>query len=269
MLEKAEYLEIHSKFYDYLLETSYPLERYISYDDYDISTGLAKGPGWFLFAFQGKEFIREILNSVNQFYSQLMRLGAWSEVLEEYEGEKQINIAIEIIEPFASHIINSVYAIKGRIAFVTSSLLHHTFCLFNTKWKDTNFKVGKFYFVQVYGFLKKFKKYTGSVDKSDKLRRCLDQIDNEAFRETTKEFRGRFHHMIPPNIEVGQSGMINRIESKNGKISYGIGGQKPLSLRDIMPQLNDQHEKCTEAVKAFWELMQEMIDIWQRERPNV
>jgi len=63
--------------------------------------------------------------------------------------------------------------------------------------------------------------------------------------------------------------MINRIESKNGKVSYGIGGQKPLSLKEMLPLLSDQHEKCTEAVEAFWELVQEMLSIWQRERPNV
>ena len=269
MLEKAEYLEIHSNFYDFLSEISYPPERYISYDDYDIPSGLAKGPEWFLFASQAKEFIREIFNSINQFYSQLIRLEAWSNVLEEYEGQKRFNIVVEIIEPFASYLINSVYMIKERIAFVTSSLLHHTSCLFDTEWKDADFKGGKFYFVQVYGFIKKYKEYTGSADKADKLRCCLDQVDDEAFRETTKEFRGRFHHMIPPNIEVGLSGMINRIEDKNGKISYGIGGQKPLCLKDILPQLNDQHEKCSEAFRAFWELLQEMLDVWQSERPNI
>ena len=269
MLEKVEYLEIHSKFYDYLLDTSYPPERYISYDNYNIPPGLAKGPEWFLFASQGKEFIREILNSINQFYSQLIRLGAWSDVLDEYEDQKKLDILVEIIEPLASHIVNTVYALKERIAFVTSSLIHHTSSLFGTEWKDTDFKAGKFYFVQVYGCLKKLKEYTGSADKADKLRSFLDQIDDEVFRESTKEFRGRFQHMIPPNIEVGLSGMINRIEDRNGKISYGIGGQKPLCLKDILPQLNDQHEKCSEAFRAFWELLQEMLDVWQSERPNI
>jgi len=236
MLEKAEYLEIHSKFYDYLLGTSFPLEVYIPYDAHGIPPGMAKGPEWFLFASQAKELVNEILNSSNQFYSQIIRLGAWSEVLEEYANQEKFNIVVEIIEPFVSHIINSVYMIKGRIAFVTSSLLHHTSCLFDTEWKDTDFKGSKFYFVQVYGYLKKFKKYTGSSYKTEKLRNCLDQIDDEAFRETTKEFRGRFQHMIPPNIEVGLSGFINRIEDMNGKISYGIGGQKPLSPCRLLPE---------------------------------
>lgn len=269
MLEKAKYLEIHSKFYDYLLGTSFPPEGYIPYDAHGIPPGMAKGPEWFLFASQAKELVREILNSVNQFYSQIIRLGAWSEVLEEYDGQEKFNIVVEIIEPFASHIINSVYMIKGRIAFVTSSLFHHTFCLFDTEWKDTDFKESKFYFVQVYGYLKKFKEYTGSSDTTYKLRSCLDQIDDEAFREITREFRGRFQHMIPPNIEIGLSGLVNRIEGKNGKISYGIGGQKPLSLNEILPALHDQHEKCSEASKAFGELFQEMLDIWKRERPNI
>ncbi len=269
MMEKIEYLEIHSKFYDLLSQTSYPIERYISYDKYDIPTGLAKGPEWLLFTSQAKKFIREILNSINQFYSQIIRLGAWSEVLDQYEDQERFNIVVEIIEPFASHIINSVYMIKGRIAFVVSSLLHHTSCLFDTDWKDTNFKGSKFYFVQVYGWLKKFKEYTGSAYKTDKLQSSLDQIDDETFRKITKEFRGRFQHMIPPNIEVGLSGMINRIEDKNGNISYGIGGQKPLSLKDILPHLNDQHEKCSEAFRDFWELLQEMLDVWQSERPNI
>ena len=68
MLEKKEYLEIHSKFYDYLVGTSCDPELYLPYDTYDFSASLAKGPKWFLFASQAKEFIREILNSINQFY---------------------------------------------------------------------------------------------------------------------------------------------------------------------------------------------------------
>lgn len=75
--------------------------------------------------------------------------------------------------------------------------------------------------------------------------------------------------MIPPNIEIGLSGLVSRIECKNGKVSYGIGGQKPLSLKEIVPALHSQHEKCARAFGAFWELIQEMLDIWQRERPNV
>ncbi|MBW1735045.1 MAG: hypothetical protein JRJ71_11785 [Deltaproteobacteria bacterium] len=269
MLEKAKYLEIHSKFYDYLLRTSFPPEGYLPYGTHEIPPGIANGPEWFIFASQAKELVREILNSANQFYSQIIRLGAWAEVLEEYEGLERFNIVAEIIEPFASHIINSVYMIKGRMAFVTSILLHHTFCLFEQEWKDTDFKGNKFYFVQVYGQLKKYKEYTGSSDTSDKLHSCLDQIDDEAFREATKEFRGRFQHMIPPNIEVGLSGLVNRMESKDGKVSYGIGGQKPLSLKDVLPHLTTQHDRCVEAFKVFWELMQEMLEIWKQERPNI
>jgi hypothetical protein len=268
MLEKADYLELHSKFYDKFSSIPLPVDRYLSYEVYSVPCEIAQGPEWFIFFSLSKDFVREILNSINQFMSYLIRLEAWSEVLEDYENENRFNIIVEIIDPLACYIVNYVYAIKNRIAFVASSLLHQTFRLLDPEWHDSDFKEGRFLFPQLYGFLKKYKEYSHLSNNADNLRVFFDQIDNEVFREKTKEFRGRYHHMVPPNIEIGLSGLINRIETKNGRISYGIGGQKPLSLKEILPALHDQHEKCSETFRVFWELFQEILVIWKRERPK-
>ena len=152
---------------------------------------------------------------------------------------------------------------------MTSNLLHITFYLFDSEWKDSTFKAGKFYYVQVYGFLKKYGEYTGSNEIVDELKTMLDRIDDESFQEATKEFRGRCTHMIPPNIEFGLSGLVNRMEDKAGKISYGLGGQKPLLFRDLLPHLIDQHQKFKDSFGAFWSLFKDILEHWEREKPNI
>lgn len=99
MLEKAEYIELYSDFYDVISSGHWPTDRYIPYEEYRISGRLAQGPEWLLFCSQANDFVREIFKGINRFLTYLFRLEAWSTVLNDCPEENKFNIAIEIIEP--------------------------------------------------------------------------------------------------------------------------------------------------------------------------
>jgi hypothetical protein len=99
------------------------------------------------------------------------------------------------------------------------------------------------------------------------LESSLRKIDNNSFRNKSKNFRSSYQHKIPPNIEIGLSAFVTRNDKKKRKISYGLGGQKPLAIKDILPILYEQHEICVSAFHQVWKLLNEQLDIWKRKMP--
>lgn len=267
MLDKQEYLELHSKFYDYLTSEAFPSERFLSYDLQSLPTEIAQGPEWLIFALQAKEYINVIKNEINQFMTLLLRLNAWSKVLDACSEDARFDLNVEVITPLASYAINYVYAIKGRIAFITGMLLHQTLRLVDPAWNDADLKQAKFYTSNLYGLLKKYENLIGQKELCHDMRQAIDRIDDEDFRKATDEYRGKFNHMVPPNIEFGLSSLMTRFEEETGDVHYGFGGHQPISLKSMLAKLDEQQELCLAAFNIFWQLMENMLDLWKNERP--
>ncbi len=94
--------------------------------------------GWF-FHLMASDFIRELLNEINQFCSILKNLNSWEKILKDYSEGMKFNILIEIINPVCMSALNTPYAIKNRFTYASVMLLRETAILL-----DRNVKCIKF-----------------------------------------------------------------------------------------------------------------------------
>ena len=257
MLSKENYLKLHGQFYDAFINLKRKPEQYLRFSEYKVPTNKAMGPRWFQYVMMIDGFGRELLNAINGYYTNLGKLEAWDSVLQTCSDDCRLNLIFEIINPFSTYVVNSVPMLRQRVIYVACMLCHQTHMLiddtiYDGSLKERNIRASS---------LNRYKKIFSNINPFIKE---LKKIDNSSFREKTGEFRNLYHHRIPQKFELGLTGLINRIEHGDGKISYGIGGKQPLKISELIPILYNQHRACTNTFKALWNLIEEQITIFER-----
>lgn len=257
MLPKEKYLELHSMFYDLFVSLPASQAKYFPYDCYKIPSDIAKGIQWFIFHSLAQDFLRELINEINQFLTDIMRLDAWSMVKEQCLEEYKLDFIVEIFDPVASNTINGVYIVQQRFIYISSMLLHQTKMLIDTDWKERNLDERKIDVTTLEGL-------KGTFITVKDLINNVKEIVSPEFSEITRNFRNRDHHRVPPNIEIGIPSFVNRRNDGKGNIRYGLGGEQPVKIDNILPSLYKQYQLCSNSFSAFWNLISEQLDIWKR-----
>ena len=261
MLTKEQYLNLHDQFYDAFVASSFSSEGYLQYDHYVIGSDRSMGPRWLIFHSMAKDLVRELLNTINGFYTSLIKLDSWNTVLDRCEEDYRNDFIFEIISPFASYNLNYVSIGKQRIIYASCMLSHQTLMLIDPSIQDSDL-------VEHTININSLNAYSDRYNYIVPLLRALNQIDNQAFRDITSNYRNLYHHRIPPNFELGLSGFISRIVNGDGRVSYGLGGRQPLRLGELIPALYEQHQASVSTFQVFWNLVEEQVSIWEREAPN-
>jgi hypothetical protein len=261
MLDREQYLNLHGQFYDAFVSSSSPTDRYLPYDQYTVPANSAMGPRWLIFHMMSSDLVRELLNSINGYYTNLRRLESWNVVLNQCDEEYRNDFILDILNPAASVTVNYVSLVKQRLIYAGCMLSHQTTMLLDSTVQDSSLIEHRICFNTLQG-------YRDLFDSIDPLIDTLNRIDNQSFRESTSNFRNLYHHRIPPRFELGSSSLLNRMLHQNGRVSYGLGGNRPLRIGELIPILHDQHQACVEAFQTFWQLVSQQVSIWEREAPN-
>ena len=215
MLTKEQYLNLHDQFYDDFVTSSLSSELYLQYDNYVIASDRSMGPRWLIFHSMAKDLVRELLNTINGCYTSLIKLDSWNSVLDRCEEDYRNDFIFEIISPFASYNLNYVSIGKQRMIYASCLLSHQTSMFIDPSIQDRGH-------VEHRININSLNAYSDRYNYIEPLLRALYQIDNQAFRDITSNYRNLYHHRIPPNFELGLSGFINRIVNGNGRVSYGV-----------------------------------------------
>ncbi len=256
MLAKSVFLEMYSLFYDYLIGLPASQAKYLSFDRYNIPSGIAQGPRWFIFCNMAQDFTRELLNEINGFMTDILSLDAWSKVNDQCPKDHKADLAIEILGSAASSTINRVYVVKQRLIYVSVMLLHQTTMIIDPSRKDSGLDEERI-------DINTLSRFNSASINIAELESSLRKINIKSFCN----FRHSYQHRIPPNIEIGLSPFVTRNDKEKGKTSYGLGGQKPLAIKDMLPILYEQHEICVGAFHQVWKSLNEQLDIWKRKMP--
>ncbi len=217
--------------------------------------------GWF-FHLMASDFIRELLNEINQFCSILKNLNSWEKILKDYSEGMKFNILIEIINPVCMSALNTPYAIKNRFTYASVMLLRETAILLDRNVKCIKFSEENITLKTLKDFECLFKKQEWKSVSS--LLGELNRIHSKQYRKNTADFRHKYHHRLPPNIEIGISSLVSRTEDKDGSISYSIGGEFPLPISKLLTSLHSEYEACIKAFQTFWSLLEEQLEIWKQ-----
>jgi hypothetical protein len=261
MLSRKQYLTLHAAFYDNFMNSASRVDRYLPYDEYVIPSGVANGSEWITFHSSTKELIKELLNTINQFYTDLKKLESWNYVLNKCEEVSRTDLILEIIDPLTSSIINSIYLIKQRFIYASCMLLHQTEMLMTPEMDDSKLSESEICYETLVS-------YRNSYSGFDAFTHQLTKIDDYSFRKRTLNYRNLFQHHIPPSVENGLSRQIYNVADENEHSSLSIGGVTPIHINNIMPILDQQHHACTDTFGAFWGLVSEQVLMWKILRPN-
>lgn len=199
-----------------------------------------------------EEHARELANSINEFRRYIVSLSVWEKVIDGLDQEEKHQILIWFISPIATIAINMPYIIRSRFIYSISHLSHQANRLKSNSWVDDLPIDEEIYFKEADKYGKPWNKYAAT-----KL--SIEKIANKSYAEGTKNFRNKYNHRYSPKIEIGITGLVERMVKEDGKVSYGFGQTDPLMLIDIIPLLRKQHEICFEAFKRYQDLVREQI----------
>jgi len=200
-----------------------------------------------------QEHTSELSNSINEFWRYLGSLLAWQKVIQTLEGEELHRAIIEHVTPIATLALLMPYAIRSRFIYSIAHLSHQANQLKMEKWSDDLPIDSEIYFKQA-------DEYGGKWNSYAKLKLALEKIANKEYSSNTHDFRNRFNHRYSPRIELGLTGLVTRIVSEEGKVSYGFGETQPLLIKDISKLLNAQHSHCIDAYGKYQDLVNEQSD---------
>lgn len=227
----------------------------LSYTQYRIPSEQGAGGDWFLYHSHASDFVREMLNTINQFRMHAARLAAWAAVLEGRPDQERLDLMIEFVNTLANAALDAPYKIKNRLVYAASNLCDTANAATGEHLPailppDQSIGFGT---LQAVG---------APWSKVGELCTALGLLNGNEFREATGNFRNTEHHRFARAIELGFPITLMRLPSEPGTRRFAIGGPEPLTLATLVPVLQIEHQRSVVAFQSFWELIQEHLPIF-------
>ena len=217
---------------------------YVGFDSHQLA-GESTGGLWdFAFRTELRDLVRQLINSLNEWRYILARLQAWEIVLERHDDRARIQLLLEFVHPLAENQLNMPYRIKQAMIFTAYRALDH---LHRSEAPLNEEKIN----------FKALNRRAAGRYSAEALMTALGELDSEALRKATANFRHRHHHGFPPDIEVGVLPTVRRLVREDG-IGFGFGWLEPLTLRVILPEHEAELRRAVAAFEQLWALVREL-----------
>src|SRR4030067_3166607 len=216
MISHAEILNAYKALLERVEKDTALLKALLPYEQFEIPTLEGANAQWFLFRTQASDFVREILNSLNQFRNYIARLAAWCQVLPPYSDSEKFDLLLEFVYPIAFCSLDYPYQLRNRLIYCACCLCDAANHLL-TNPPATRLPVDKsinFKTLQSIG---------SGWSNMEGLKIAVGSADVDAFKKQTGDFRHSAHHRIPPAIEMGYPLLLRRMPSAPGTRRYGFG----------------------------------------------
>jgi len=203
------------------------------------------------------EHTQELSNSTNELYRYIVNLSSWEKVTKSLDKDFKYELLLEHVDPFATLSINLIYAIRSKFIFSITQLCHQANMVkFKRKWKDDLPNDEEIYFKHADIVGASWKEYK-------KLKWSIEKVGNKKFNEATKYFRNKYNHRYCPGIELGHTEFVKR-RVEDGKVSYGMGYTKPLTLALLIPVLTEQYQLILSVYEYYKKLIYAQIKIIEK-----
>ena len=213
-----------------------------------------KSPNDLIFGAMADDFTRELVNSVNKFYLNVFHCEAWVQAANDFPKIQRLSLLFQYAEPLIELALNRPYAIRSRLIFAATHLLHQSNKHRMPKWrdelpgdKDIDYKT----LIRVGSGWKAFNAFISD----------LNGLNDEEFIKATRNFRHLSHHQLEINFDMGLVPYFRRTKTGAGIIyEYMIHG--PLKFPDMISILYRQHARARAAIMSYWSLLNEQLDEW-------
>ncbi|KQZ22435.1 hypothetical protein ASD50_21250 [Mesorhizobium sp. Root552] len=197
------------------------------------------------------EYATELANIINDLTHNVQRLRAWASVVEGLSDEDKLEASHEFIDMLGTVALGQPYAIKSRFTFAVGHLSHQANQARNVKgWKD-HFPDKNLYLNDIEPAGAPWKKY-----RAFKLK--LEPLAGTAFKDATDDFRNVYNHGFSSRFLIGKTATVTR-KVRNGRVSYGFGGNEPLGIIEVADLLTIERDHCYRAFEKFQALIEEQI----------
>lgn len=224
--------------------------------------------------------VRESLNEIHQWQSQLMSLRAWVKVVTsgQFGRDDAWTLRRDWVEPVATWCLLQPAATRDRLGNLATNVVHHGRVSTDAAYEDRLAGDDN-------------NRFLNRPARESQLRRIgqmtpallafidhLSALDDKAFRSQTFDFRNRASHAIAPRLEEGFTQMVTRgvgpyeelvlqpdgtfelvPDSKRLVVSYGFGGTPPLPLDQVARLVAGEYKKARLAVEAYLNLVRDTI----------
>lgn len=96
--------------------------------------------------------------------------------------------------------------------------------------------------------------------KFQSLKNALGEICSANYLSKTRMFRDKHHHRFPPRFELGQTELITRTITPDGKASYGFGALEPLKIDDMALLVVEERKRAMEGFDLYIELVRSQLE---------
>ncbi len=197
------------------------------------------------------DYATELANIINDLTHHVARLRAWDVVMAGLDNEERHEISHEFIDVLGTVALGQPYAIKSRFAFAVGHLSHQANqATDGARWVD-DFPVRNLYLNDIEPYCSSWTRY-----RAFKLR--LEPLAGRDFKNATDDFRNAYNHGFSSRFVIGMTGTVSRIV-RDGRVSYGFGGNEPLGIADVADLLVTERDQCYRTFEAFQELVEEQV----------
>ena len=238
--------------------------------------GISKNSNDFIFQPMADDFTRELISSINKFYLYIFDADCWIRVANEFEENERSWFLYEFAEAFVELALNRPYSLRNRFIFCSTHLLHQSNKHVVNGWKDTlptdrhiNYKT--------------LERIGTSWARFPEFIAVLNALDNNDFRQQTRNYRHLNHHRFPAHIDQGLLTHFVRIENdhsktpsdfadaspvhftmtdRDGSVRYEYRITEPLKLDDLLKSLYSQHGVARKLFELYWSLLDEQLSKW-------
>jgi hypothetical protein len=253
---KAEFLQAQSRYFDISSAT----RQRLRHTRLDLNKFLVPQPDicgvpWAIFYLHARDYTREVRNSIELFGTNILRLDAWSEVLNAYSEDMLPWMLEECVLPIAIHNSVTPFTIHERMVYCVSMLLHMSAGLSNP---NASRSINERCIGKKELFQGRFRKTAAelSVDLTT-FKAALEGINTTPLIE----FRHRLTHRLPPNVEYGN--VTTLVRAQNGEhVAFGGGGETPVKIQELVQFMWIEHEHCVRSFEQFHALVCDLVTVW-------
>lgn len=260
-ISKDRYIEIQTLYFDQLSSVASIPKDYIKLRDYAWPSDAAVGPQWLAAYLFVKDALRVIAGEINMFQQKILICDAWNLTYNKIDLDERNDIFFGIVNDHYVSLLLYPYAIRQRFLYFSSHILHISSFLIDPRWSES--KLRDYINNDI---LDKFSHLKLSTFSDFKLK--VESIDNKDHQAATFNFRRKLQHKDPIHVEIGLSSLISRA-SNGQQASYGLGGVGPLPMTVALKECISQHQASLAAYTSLTVLLDEILNIWRKERPVV